>query len=243
MQSFDAMTTSPCVATMDAALRAATRLPASCPPLILGSQSASRRALLAVALGHGDATQIESMSPNIDEKAIGERAQDPQRLVLAVANAKADALVARLASAGALARAASEGKVLVCGDQVVTYEGAVREKPVDVAQAREFVASYRRAPCATVGAICVHDLERGTRVEAVHVARVHYAPFPDDVVEALAGDPGCRRCAGALMVEHPSTEKYIRQIDGGVDSVMGLSTEALRGLIERTLEARQRDGT
>lgn len=207
--------------------------------------------------------KVECIVPDIDEKAIGDRASDPERLVLAVATAKADALVARwgcldafsslhatprrkrasphagvfffsrsrLADEGRLSELGRRGAVLVCGDQVVTYNGAVREKPADADEARAYIADYGLAPCSTVGALVLHDAASGRRASGVHVAHIHFNPFPPAVVDALAADPVCRRCAGGLMVEHPACAPYLRQIDGGVDSVMGLSTRLLATLL------------
>ena len=114
---------------------------------------------------------------------------------------------------------------------MVTYNGAVREKPADADEARAFIADYGLAPCSTVGALVLHDAASGRRASGVHVAHIHFDPFPPAVVDALAADPVCRRCAGGLMVEHPACAPYLRQIDGGVDSVMGLSTRLLATLL------------
>ncbi len=70
-----------------------------CPPgfrVVLGSQSSTRRTILSEMK-----VQFECMSPNIDEKAI--RMEKPEDLVLALARAKAQALMIdkRLAEASA----------------------------------------------------------------------------------------------------------------------------------------------
>jgi hypothetical protein len=60
-----------------------------CPPgfrVVLGSQSATRRTILSEMK-----IQFECISPNIDEKAI--RMDKPEDLVLALARAKAEALM------------------------------------------------------------------------------------------------------------------------------------------------------
>ena len=87
--------------------------------------------------------------------------------------------------------------VLVCGDQVVTWRGKIREKPASEAEAREFISSYSLSdPCETVGALCVHDLQTGRRVSGVTSAKIHFESIPEEVVDQLAGDPAVRGCAG-----------------------------------------------
>ena len=90
--------------------------------LILGSSSQFRRAVMD-ELGF----EYEVMAPEIDEKAI--RIDDPDALVLAIAHAKADALVG-----------AVEGEALIItSDQVVVWNGQIREKPQDREEAKRFI--------------------------------------------------------------------------------------------------------
>ena len=164
--------------------------------------------------------------PDIDEKAIGDRARDqPLALVSQIALAKADALLS------SVTQDSHPGAVLLTGDQVVTYEGAIREKPASVEEAREFIESYGRAPCGTVGAVCLHDLASGRRVLGVDVAQITYAPMPAEVVDELVADEMTMWCAGGLMVEHPASSAYLQTIEGGVDSVMGLSSRLVASLL------------
>lgn len=164
--------------------------------------------------------------PDIDEKAIGDRARDqPLALVSQIALAKADALLS------SVTQDSHPGAVLLTGDQVVTYEGAIREKPASVQEAREFIESYGRAPCGTVGAVCLHDLASGRRVLGVDVAQITYAPMPAEVVDELVADEMTMWCAGGLMVEHPASSAYLQAIEGGVDNVMGLSSRLVASLL------------
>ena len=97
----------PVAATIEAAKAAATRLPPGAPKFVLGSQSASRRAILAAT-----GADFDAVVPDIDEKSIGDRARDaPEDLVRRIAIAKADALLAATADSHA-------GSVLITGDQV-----------------------------------------------------------------------------------------------------------------------------
>ena len=202
----------PCAATIEAAVASVTRL-TDPPRFVLGSKSASRRAILDAATG---GAPFDVVVPDIDEKAIGDRLRDdPVDLVRQIALAKADELEAQL-------KDSHPDAVLLTGDQVVTYEGAIREKPASQGEARAFIESYGRAPCATVGAVCLHDLASGRRVLGVDVAEISYEPMPPAVVEELVAEEQTMWCAGGLMVEHPASAPYLRSIEGGVDSVRRL---------------------
>lgn len=46
---------------------------------------------------------------------------------------------------------------------------------------------------------------------------------PDSVVTKLCEEGTVLQCAGGLMVEHKLVQPYITNMDGTIDSVMGLS--------------------
>ena len=101
----------------------------------------------------------------------------------------------------------------VCGDQVVTFEGRVREKPADLDEARRFAQSYSGRSCSTVGCVITHDILHGTRRVDVHEATVAFGEFPPTLVDdILASDDGpvVLQCAGGLMVEHPLLRPHVR---------------------------------
>jgi septum formation protein len=165
---------------------------------------------------------------DIDEKAIGDRASDPQELVLLIGTAKADALVPQLQSA-----ASREGAtLLLTGDQVVVHDGTVLEKPADYAEVRRNIAAYARSPCRTVGSAVITDLVSGRRVSGVDTATIHFTEIPEHIVDELCKVEDILWCAGGLMIEHPLVQPYIASIDGTIDSVMGLS----KPLVERLLQ-------
>jgi len=217
--------------TLDAAMACAAPLPAGAPRLVMGSKSASRRALLEAMGCEGFDTRVA----DIDEFAIGDRRGDPAALVTAVAAAKCDALLERH-----FAAETDDDVVLVTGDQVVTFDGKIREKPRDLAEAKAFAQSYSGAACGTVGCVITHDVARNERRVAVHEATVNFSEFPDGLVDAILAADGeiVLACAGGLMVEHPLLQPHVARVDGGVDSLMGLSTPVLARQLEDVVAAR-----
>jgi septum formation protein len=89
--------------------------------LILGSSSKFRQRLLR-ELGYLD---FEIMVPDIDEKAVTVAVMrshsPPDQLVLAIARAKAEKLKSILGK--------EADAILITCDQVVVYQGQIREKP------------------------------------------------------------------------------------------------------------------
>jgi predicted house-cleaning NTP pyrophosphatase (Maf/HAM1 superfamily) len=133
-------------------------------PLVLGTASTARRAVIRAA----GVAVAALMKADIDEKAV--RHEDPYLLPLAVARAKAMALLDAVTvryPAGAL--------LLTCDQVVLGPDGSPREKPETAEEAAEFVRSYAGSAARTISAICVTDTRTGKRVSAVHVAAVHFA--------------------------------------------------------------------
>ena len=113
--------------------------------VILGSKSATRKQILTEMK-----VEYETISADIDEKAI--RFEDPSALVAELAKAKAEAILERMKKEGD-----EEGKrrtLLITCDQVVVFDGKIREKPESEEEARMFMRSYKEnSPCSTVGSI------------------------------------------------------------------------------------------
>ena len=57
--------------------------------------------------------------------------------------------------------------------------------------------------------------------------------MPDSVVAQLCKEGTVLQCAGGLMVEHKLIQPYITNIDGTMDSVMGLSKTLVLELLAR----------
>ena len=210
--------------------------------VILGSKSFTRKAILK-EMG----IEYTVAVADIDEKAVGDRTKlTPKDLVMAVACAKADAIVAKMANelgpdmAGQWPLAVDT--MLVTCDQVVVHEGKVREKPESVDEARSFITSYGESPPSTVGAIVVTDLETGERSAGFDGSTVAFAPIPDDVVDFLVEEGECMNCAGGLMVEHPKMSPLITEFTGSMDSIMGLGKRVLGGLLSEALLTRRLKG-
>jgi len=183
--------------------------------IILGSSSPWRRQILA-EMGY----EFESMSPDIDEKAI--RRDDPSELVLTLAEAKSLALRPRI----------QEPCVLITSDQVVISGGRVLEKPRDEAEAREFIRRASDEPSSTVTAVMAVNTATGKTASGVDVANIWFDPVPEDIVDKIICKGDVYTCAGAIETTDPVIRPYVRRIDGDIDSVIGLPKKLTRKLIE-----------
>ncbi|XP_010552474.1 PREDICTED: maf-like protein DDB_G0281937 isoform X1 [Tarenaya hassleriana] len=196
--------------------------------LILGSSSIARRKILA------DMGYEFTLSADIDEKSI--RKEKPEELVMALAEAKAKAIVQRIPGDDNTEEA--ESTLLITCDQVVVYEDAVREKPSHVEEAREYIRGYSKGHAATVSSVLVTNLKTGFRKGDVDRVEIYFHEIPEEVIEKLIEEGMVLKVAGALIIEHPLVLPYVKEVVGTTDSVMGLPKTLTEKLLKEALGAK-----
>ena len=207
-------------------------------PLLLGSASFTRKLILSEMK-----IPFHKVVRPIDEKSLGDRSRDaPRDLVLTLARAKMDHLVQEIRSGNcaedmptnAATDGASEEWIVLTGDQVVTHNDSILEKPESIEEAKQFVEGYATSPCSTVGSCVLTHLPSLLQVSGVDTATIHFKPsLTGELVDRLLEEEApVLSCAGGLMIEHPLVREHVERIDGTEDSVMGLS----KALVERLLD-------
>ncbi|XP_043713831.1 7-methyl-GTP pyrophosphatase-like isoform X1 [Telopea speciosissima] len=195
--------------------------------IILGSSSLARRQILA-EMGY----EFKVMTADIDEKSI--RKEKPEELVMALAEAKADAITSRLQTSEYKENDA-EATLLITADQVVVYEGKIREKPSSKEEARQFIKDYSGGHAATVGSVLVTNLKTGTRKGGWDKAEIYFHEIPDEVMDNLIEEGIVLNVAGGLVVEHPLIIPLVEAVVGTRDSVMGLPKALTENLLQEAL--------
>ncbi|XP_051141015.1 uncharacterized protein LOC127258268 isoform X1 [Andrographis paniculata] len=195
--------------------------------IILGSSSAARREILA-EMGY----EFSIMTADIDEKGI--RKENPEELVSALAEAKADALMIKLEATGKL-KEMSRPTLLITADTVVVYQGTIREKPSNEREARQFITDYSGSSARVVGSVLVTNLVTGCRKGGWDSAEVYFLDIPEEVVDSLIEEGITFNVAGGLMLEHPLIFPLVDTVIGTADCVMGLSKTLTENLIRDAL--------
>lgn len=222
--------------------------------IVLGSSSIARRKILA-EMGY----EFTIMSADIDEKGI--RHEKPEELVMALAEAKADAIMSKLQTTeihekdgdptlliaadtteatttkiptGDYAKDAQPTLLITC-DQVVVYKGVIREKPSSKEEARHFIKGYSGGHAATVGSVLVTNLKTGSRRGGWDKVDIYFDHIPDETIDKLIEEGIVLNVAGGLIIEHPLILPQVKQVVGTTDSVMGLPKSLTDRLIKEVL--------
>eukprot|EP00565_Helicotheca_tamesis_P004681 CAMPEP_0185731884 /NCGR_PEP_ID=MMETSP1171-20130828/14193_1 /TAXON_ID=374046 /ORGANISM="Helicotheca tamensis, Strain CCMP826" /LENGTH=242 /DNA_ID=CAMNT_0028401241 /DNA_START=233 /DNA_END=961 /DNA_ORIENTATION=+ len=201
-------------------------------PIILGSGSFTRKLILKEM-----SIPYKLMVRPIDEKGLGDRSGSPHDLVSLLAKAKGDHLVSGIMnneSSDLTLEEREGGWIVLTGDQVVTHDDTILEKPESIEEAKDFVSRYAKSPPRTVGAVVLTHVPSMIQVAGVDSAQINFASSVADcdLIEKLLeeGAP-VLDCAGGLMVEHPLVREHVEGIDGTEDSVMGLSKDLVIALL------------
>ena len=180
---------------------------------------------------------FEIMIPDIDEKAI--RCDDPMRLPLIIAKAKAEAIWARLVASAASNHPAGTSNpvhkpfILITSDQIVYFhDEEVREKPTSSEEAERFLSSYSGRAVSTISALVATHWPSGRQAHEVDVATVHWKEISPEVIQRVIGRGEIYSSAGGFRIEDDDLNPLILNIDGGVDSVLGLPVDSLVRIID-----------
>lgn len=182
--------------------------------LVLGSSSRYRQHILQ-EMGY----DFDVVKPNIDEKSI--RRSDPEELVIALAQAKADAVLGKI----------DQPAIIITSDQVGTCNSEILEKPESADEVRRYYQLYAKYPLTTVTAVMAVNSVTGVRKSGIDIISTYLKPIPASVIDQLIDDGEILQCAGAIRLEDPLIAPYIRKMDGTIDSAMGLPKSLTRNLI------------
>lgn len=183
---------------------------------ILGSQSKGRKQML-MEMGF----EFEVMGAGIDEKAI--RRTDSKELTLALAHAKADTLLKQI----------RQPAILITSDQVVVWNGEIREKPESAEEARKFLQGYAHFPAQTVTAVVVVNTQTGERAQGIDIATVWMTPIPEELIDKFISEGNIFSYAGGFGVQDAIKYDLIDKMEGTVDSIIGLPKKLTKQLIRQ----------
>lgn len=183
--------------------------------IILGSASARRKKILK-EMGY----DFDVVSADINEKAI--RDDDPEKLTLALANAKADVLISKV----------QNNSLLITSDLVVVFRGKIVEKPQSKEEAYGVLNAYNHEPVETVCAVVVTNTKTGKRISGVDRSTVYFNPIPQENIKEFVESGKVFEHAGAFAAENSLFSPYVKKIEGSLESIMGLPKELTYKLIQ-----------
>ncbi len=183
--------------------------------LILGSESKWRRQLFA-DMGYS----FEAVAANIDEGEILDNRPDVLAMLRAIAKSKK------------LQERFGGPYILLTADQIVTVNGKFRHKPVNFAEAHQFLESAHLHPSVTYSAIVVYNSIRRYLLADVAIAKVFFKPLPAHVIDALVDEGDVMQCAGGFTCESPLISPYIEKMEGEMDSVQGFPKKLVSKLLK-----------
>lgn len=184
--------------------------------IILGSQSENRKSVLTEA-GY----TFDILVPGIDEKAI--RHEDLYELPLRLAKAKAEALLSKI----------REPAFLVTADQVIVWNGELREKPADLSEARRFLETFSGSeyPAECVNGIQVTNTATGKSILEREISKVFFSTIPQENIDTFLITGVGMQKAGGFDIRHSLIRPFVK-VEGTLESVLGLPMD----IVERCMK-------
>ena len=188
------------------------------PPLLLGSSSPRRAALLAAA---GVPFEV-APAPDVDETPPAGAAADEVPLLLA--RRKALACAAR-----------APGRVVLGADTVVILDGEILNKPGTAPEARRMLAALSGRTHRVVTGVAVTD---GTTVlGGADVAEVEFGPWSAAEIDAYVATGEPLDKAGAYAIQGGAARFVVRRT-GRLDTVVGLPVPMVVALVRALADLR-----
>lgn len=182
--------------------------------LVLASTSPRRRQLLAMV-----GARFEVEVPDADEREYC--LEDPERLVMALARAKAESVASR-----------RPRDLVVGADTVVVLDGRILGKPADGREAREMLEALSgRTHEVWTGVALVRREPEACRVEAERTEVTFRSLDPDEVDRYVALGEGMDK-AGAYAVQGVGG-LFVERIEGCYFNVVGLPLARLHTMLRR----------
>jgi septum formation protein len=182
--------------------------------LVLASASPARLRLLT-----GAGFSPEVIVSGVDED--GFEAADLPGLVMALAQAKAEAVAGRAEAAGA---------VVVACDSLLDVDGEAHGKPKGEDEARARLLRLRGRSAILRTGHCLVDTATGRRASAAAATEVVFARFTDAELDAYLASGEPFHVAGAFTLDGRSAP-FVERIIGDHGNVIGLSLPLFRLLL------------
>jgi septum formation protein len=190
-------------------------------PLVLGSGSASRRALLLAA-----GLDVEFAAPDVDERAIEDR--------YLAGGGSLESVASELAQAKAVAVSAERPHAYCIGaDQTLTLEGKILHKSRDLAEGAQVLAALSGKTHRLTSAFCVARAGRALVVHSDHADLRMRALDPAEISRYLErAGPSVLSSVGVYQGESLGMHLFER-IDGDHSVVLGLPMLSLLAWMRR----------
>jgi MAF protein len=189
---------------------------------VLGTSSLWRRDIFKRQLGELYTSDEESFAvADIDEKAI--RHENPNQMVRLIAMAKAEEI----------RNSVADDVILLTLDQVVVYQGKVREKPESEEEAKTFLSSYRASDfIECVNGIALIRLDNGKKLVDVETSSITFHQhFNDERIDEAVRSGIPMTTAGGFSISDPIIGKWVSAINGHVTSIEGFPVPKIVAMI------------
>ena len=96
--------------------------------------------------------------------------------------------------------------------------------------------NYARYPAKTITAVAVTNTKTGKRVEGVDIAEVIFYPIPEEAIYQSIKKGDIFSQSGAFSIDDEILGKYVKEIKGESESVIGLPKKLTKKLLNKIMK-------
>jgi septum formation protein len=89
--------------------------------------------------------------------------------------------------------------LLITCDQIVLFEGKVREKPENEEEAKYFLQSYEFGPATCVNGVVITNTKTRKSVRGYNLASIYFKKIPEDVIDSIIKNGDAMNCSGSFF--------------------------------------------
>ncbi|OII71427.1 maf domain-containing protein [Cryptosporidium ubiquitum] len=193
--------------------------------IVFGTTSESRKMVFSKA----NIKLSEFVSADIDERRIIDN--DPNKLVMKLSEAKMDAVLEKLPYKNGVDKV-----IVICADSIALKDGEVRNKPRNDEERLRYLRSYSGSYVDCITGVTVYNYYTGRKLTNVTTSRVHYKKMPEEAVQKIFEKSEIiRYSCGGFAIDCPFMGKFVDEIQGDVDNIMGISVCNTVELMEKSI--------
>lgn len=127
-----------------------------------------------------------------------------------------------------------KGGIVIGADTVVALGSRVLGKPTGEAQAREYLEMLSERTHEVITGVAV--VGRDKEVSDIEVTRVTFEKLPPDFIEEYVAGGSPMDKAGAYGLQDEMLSRFVKNVDGDRDNVVGLPVELLKRILKENFD-------
>lgn len=123
--------------------------------------------------------------------------------------------------------------IVIGGDSIVSFEGKQLGKPKSEQEARATLEGYSEQTCQTTSGVAVVCHAKQFQKVLSDSTTIRFGEISTSVIDEYIATGNYTDKAGSFAIQHPIIRQVTKEIDGNIDTVVGLPTKQLHDILQQ----------